>query len=197
MAKPRATTIQQKFGFRDEDLKKPDHDTMMLWLHANAEHVTNAVFWKDWTEDDLNFPDPWGYEYSKITYHVPPRIASIEKRPLSVKRKVWEYAIMSGRYCIGFVDMAVWYGEEHISVNRETSEFTRNEMSTSSPQVHFEIKTTIPSLGELIRQIRMYQQYTRAQFVVISPDDHFADALESQGIHFYKYTGDPLDVAMT
>lgn len=147
MAKPRASTIQQRFGFRDDDLKKPDHDTMMLWLDANAEQVVKDLF------GDKTYPT----------------------------RKVWEYPVMSGvskQYCIGFVDMlihcdGIWC------------------------DVAVEIKTSIPSLGELIRQIRMYQQYLKKiPFVIISPDDRFQSALESQGIKFYKYEGDSLDTAM-
>ena len=44
MARPRAQTLQQKLGFYDEDLKKPDHDMIMQWVSDNAEGVLNSVF---------------------------------------------------------------------------------------------------------------------------------------------------------
>jgi hypothetical protein len=50
----------------------------------------------------------------------------------------------------------------------------------------FEIKPSIPSVGELIRQIRMYQQYKPGKYIVVSPDDRFASVLSGQGIEFLK-----------
>ena len=52
--------------------------------------------------------------------------------------------------------------------------------------VYFEVKATLPSAGELIRQIRMYQEYVQGEWVVISPDDRHRRILESQGIQFYQ-----------
>ena len=51
--------------------------------------------------------------------------------------------------------------------------------------VYFEVKATLPSAGELIRQIRMYQEYVQGEWVVVSPDDRHRSILESQGIRFY------------
>lgn len=150
MAKPRAQTIQARFGFKDNDLKTATHDTIMIWLDKNLAHVINYLR----NEYELDIPD-----YDNIT-------------------TIWEQPIMSGannQYCIGFVDM--WLPQCRICV---------------------EVKSKIDSAGELIRQIRMYEQYVRHvdSFVVVSPDDRFKSALESQGILFYKYTGDPLDTLM-
>jgi len=51
----------------------------------------------------------------------------------------------------------------------------------------FEVKTVIPSLGELIRQIKMYRAYDKSKFFVVSPDDRFVKVLNEQGIGFLKY----------
>jgi hypothetical protein len=52
-------------------------------------------------------------------------------------------------------------------------------------QYMFEVKPAIPSLGEVIRQIRMYEQYEMgAEFYVVSPDARFKAALEAQKIGF-------------
>jgi hypothetical protein len=56
-------------------------------------------------------------------------------------------------------------------------------------QVYFEVKATMPSAGELIRQIHMYQEYVQGQWVVGSPDDRHRGILGSQGIEFYKASG--------
>lgn len=53
--------------------------------------------------------------------------------------------------------------------------------------INFEVKTKIPSLGELFRQIRMYQEYTSDPFVIVSPDDRYQQQIEAQGLKFVKY----------
>lgn len=63
--------------------------------------------------------------------------------------------------------------------------------------VFIEAKPKIRSLGELIRQINFYKsgsdfmvqnygEYTSPNWLVVSPDDHFADKLKEQGILFHK-----------
>ena len=43
----------------------------------------------------------------------------------------------------------------------------------------FEVKSICPSMGELVRQIRLYEQYENGTFWVVSPDDRWG---ESPGI---------------
>jgi hypothetical protein len=50
-----------------------------------------------------------------------------------------------------------------------------------------EVKSKIPVVGDLIRQINFYRKYIGAQWLVVSPDDRFVDLLKSQGIKFFKY----------
>jgi hypothetical protein len=62
--------------------------------------------------------------------------------------------------------------------------------------VYLEAKPTIPSLGELLRQIRTYQEYVPKQysssvesrFVVVSPDVRYRKAIEDQGVEFWACT---------
>jgi hypothetical protein len=84
------------------------------------------------------------------------------------RKMVWEKPIVSGTYIVGFADMAV--------------EITRGQTD------YFEIKPSIPSLGEIMRQIQMYRQYGYQQdaWMVVSPDDRFRKMLGSQGIGFIK-----------
>jgi hypothetical protein len=63
----------------------------------------------------------------------------------------------------------------------------------------FEVKSSIPSLGELVREVRFYQskthlkvdgsdyRYASVRFFVVSGDDRWADALSRQGIGFVSY----------
>jgi len=94
----------------------------------------------------------------------------------------WEMPVISrsgygNQYIIGFVDLATL-----VSVGSDQRYFM------------FEVKSSIPSLGEVIRQIRMYETYSRGAYVIVSPDDRFADALRAQGIEFYKCPGAVADI---
>lgn len=53
MNKPKAQTLQQKLGFFDEDLKKPKHDELMLWLDNNIERIINKIFNSPFTDDEI------------------------------------------------------------------------------------------------------------------------------------------------
>lgn len=92
----------------------------------------------------------------------------------------WEFEIIQNttynKSIIGFVDLRVQYFRK--SDNREYHAQT----------VFFEIKTSIPSIGELIRQLNFYKTYLgNYRFVVVSADDSCADILTEQGYYFYKY----------
>ena len=53
--------------------------------------------------------------------------------------------------------------------------------------VLFEVKTQMPTFGELMRQLRTYGKYFGGSIAVVAPDDRFAQQLREQGIHFFKY----------
>ncbi|MEI6851268.1 MAG: hypothetical protein WCL06_00440 [Bacteroidota bacterium] len=55
MAKPKASTLQQKLGFFDEDLKHPDHDSILKWVDSNIETVINTIYnFKEWEVSTVN-----------------------------------------------------------------------------------------------------------------------------------------------
>lgn len=53
MNKPKAQTLQQKLGFFDEDLKKPKHDELMLWLDDNIERIINKIFNSPFSDNEI------------------------------------------------------------------------------------------------------------------------------------------------
>jgi hypothetical protein len=70
MAKKETATLQQKLGFFDEDLKKPKHDEIMLWLDSNIEDLVKQNFQvqaqpgqvealKDQTINDIKLAIDW------------------------------------------------------------------------------------------------------------------------------------------
>jgi hypothetical protein len=130
---------------------------------------------------------------------------------VSITDLVWEQTIMSGKYVVGFVDMAVTFNEPHLTwrgISIEylgdkgeyelTEEFKGWCFTNDPDQVGWdigisyhntllvEVKSSIPSLGEAIRQIRMYQEYQPGIYAILCPDDRFAIPLKAQGIEFIK-----------
>ncbi len=160
MAEPKAQTLLQKMGFRDGDLSTPLHDEIMLWLDANMEGIIRSFDWlKSWMNPDLAQQNP-------------------EFHPGG---KTWEVPITVGQnnYVVGFIDLRV-----------ETKFVLPGQRETHyGPDLNFEVKTSIPSLGELLRQINTYRAHCtgRQTFIVVAPDDRFAAQLESQRVHFLKY----------
>jgi len=194
MSKARAQTIQQRFGFQDGDLKTTKHDDIMLWLDQNIEMVALSLL-------------PTKHNQEAISRHIAAADEFVNKHKIAdwtglgecpqfrveIKTPRWEVPITTGRdnkYIVGFIDLAVRYSITEPYAMQEINynpgpPVWRNSVSYES--LFFEVKTTIPSLGELIRQIRMYQQYTDGKFIVVCPDDRFKEQLTNQGIGFVKY----------
>lgn len=166
-------TLQGKMGFQDDDLKTPQHDKIMLWVQEHASPIIWAA-----TEKKL----------------LPTQISDIE-----VSKVEWEVPVSTENgYTIGFVDMII-YGKWPFP--RTEAELADNWSPTEGISLVIEVKTAIPNVGELLRQLNLYRgarqfKYGGTRFVVVSPDDRFASVLRSQGIAFYKYEQTPEDEAM-
>lgn len=51
MAKPKAKTLQQRLGFFDDDLKKPEHDDIIKWTDKNIETILLKLYnLENWSE---------------------------------------------------------------------------------------------------------------------------------------------------
>ncbi|MGB9458848.1 MAG: hypothetical protein WCB12_22580 [Bryobacteraceae bacterium] len=120
--------------------------------------------------------------------------------------KTWEKPIMNGKFMVGFVDM--WVEATPRVLGYQWSDLDDDDKCTcrSRPELYigyphpakgkqktllFEVKPTITSLGEVMRQARMYLEYVRKNTVdfkmfIVCPDDRFKAALEAQGIGFIK-----------
>lgn len=150
-------TLAEKFGFKDPDLTTPKHDAIMMWLDKNV----------------LSICEKWLKEHKEVGF--------------TLHEKKWEEPITSGNYTIGFLDMYVSYLSEHgrdqISHGWGLDYESRDK---DRRQFCFECKSSIPSLGELMRQINMYRTYVNGQFFVVSPDDGMKKMIENQGIVFIK-----------
>lgn len=132
------------------------------------------------------------------------RELELPKEVLPVKIETrFEVPVTTGReYIVGFVDVraTVTYPRLAVEHLRYDSIHPRDIIGTEDdpllafyyPEgrgqetIYFEAKPRIPSLGELLRQIRTYQEYVRGRFVVVSPDTRFRQVIEDQGIEFWE-----------
>ena len=245
MAKPRASTIQQRFGFQDGDLKTPKHDEMMLWLDANAETISERIvgYESSWLLDDiqeLEIGATNAVESAKVSARENAadavrrleqlssddfgwrtrceeartraidwanrllgwRLGDPPEKPSIKVKKRWEYAVVDqkyggSKYVVGFIDMCVdvWNPCLSLAPHEPSAPYVGEHdgvlpnwaVMKNHHSLLFEVKSTIPSLGELIRQLRMYQTYTDGTFYVVAPDSKYKPTLRSQGIGFVHY----------
>lgn len=129
--------------------------------------------------------------------------------PVEIKTE-FEKTITTGRdFIVGFVDVvaevdypSVYASDIDWSDTRDTKIIgylrpPELRFSKRKEFFYFEAKPKIPSFGELLRQIRTYQEYTpqceeysrerrKNHFVIVSPDVKFREAIESQKIEFWE-----------
>jgi hypothetical protein len=183
--KQRATTLQEKFGFVDEDLRTPQHDAMLVWIDQHAEELIQEFF---------SIPTSWSEEtIDQVRKEAKRDLGEPPPRKLVIESKIWEYPIVTKTgFAVGFADMAVMV---RVPRNLTFCTFASGpqqgavewHVEMSDERVFFEAKTSIRSVGELIRQIRLYQEYLKGHYIVVSPDERFAEVLRGQRIHFLKY----------
>ena len=81
------------------------------------------------------------------------------------------------KYDIGFIDLVVWFVAKDLKTRR-----TNNH--------NFEVKTSYPSLGDLLRQLNMYHKYLDGYFFLVGPKnkkiDNFPEILKNHGWNFVE-----------
>lgn len=112
------------------------------------------------------------------------QIESYLENPAEIKKN-WQQPIKGPTGEIaGFVDIIVSY------------ERTDESGDTISKVFFFDVRTTIPSVGQLIREINTYKLYLGFEqswlytYLVVCPDDRYAKILAEQGIQFLSYDPD-------
>lgn len=118
-----------------------------------------------------------------------------------VDKVTWEKPVLKSTTVVGYCDLAVQLSGGDLSIiyrrdGLEISSYTAYSRSSPPPdalswrstgsfEAYIECKVVIPSLGELLRQIRFYQEYLPGKsFVVVSPDARWERALRHQDIGF-------------
>lgn len=105
------------------------------------------------------------WAYHNFTHVIREVFPALVFDPASIKVNI-EYPVTrpSSNYVVGFIDL-----------------YCRNL------SIAIEVKTEIPTAGDLIRQIQLYRKFMSGTWIVVSPDDWCSSILRDQGIFFYKY----------
>jgi hypothetical protein len=126
--------------------------------------------------------------YNNIDLVIKETVMKDNEFPYKIIDNKWEHQVeyknRDYKTIVGFIDILVKI--EGIFIFKHSNEL----ITEHNRNVYIEIKTTVPSLGELIRQMRAYQSYTdikSSSYVVVSPDDRHTKILTEQGFYFYKY----------
>jgi hypothetical protein len=158
--------------------KTPKHDALVLWLDKEAATIAADFFPKqsDWS----------AAQTAKFRKHMqgdPPAYPG-----LRIVEKIWERPVNNhrGTHIIGFIDLAVCVGLPWIDVYEATqgSGDYIASINYNMEWLLFEAKPVIDSIGEVIRQVRTYENHLRGQYVVASWDGKYADVFREQRIGF-------------
>lgn len=213
-----AKTMAERMGFVDGDLTTPGHDALMIWLDGYVETFLRERYaLRDWTDEEITAArakaDAMVQEARENASDKARSFArEIQMQPLGdppgpvrIIEKTWEKPLMDRKFAVSFVDLfveaTVMRGLTVARVHDMDSglRYVVNDDYCGRPKWHgsdlwervrfaFEVKTAIPSAGELIRQIRLQQEHAPigSRFVVVSPDDRFRSVIEGQRIGFLK-----------
>jgi hypothetical protein len=115
-----------------------------------------------------------------------------EVPPVKVISRTWESPVLDRSFTIGFIDVLMRVSAPELTIQERggTNDLPEWIVVRETANIAFEVKTTIPSLGELIRQIRLYETYLkddRYRFCVVSPEARWAEPLKGQHIDFLAY----------
>ena len=179
--KPKATTLQERMGFNDPDIKSPIHDEMVIWLMKNSASVASYILGKArFSSDSLDSRCVSMAESMDQTIYDPAPIVETEK------------PVMSREFIIGFIDLCLTSRFGCVRIDEKTGEIYW-KFGYRGPRVNIEVKPKIESFGETMRQINMYREYDRdAKYAIFTPDHRFKEAFESQGIKVFKSTDVPI-----
>jgi len=111
-------------------------------------------------------------------------ITNTEILDLKIESIKLEVPVMSGTFIVGFIDCVIVFSFQ-----------TEKESYKTIKKLVVEIKTSINSFGDTLRQINTYKKYdkypntflTDAVFVIACPDDSLSEQFKTQGIRFYNF----------
>ncbi len=204
MAKSR-DKVQQE-GFWDEEVKKPEHDKVVMWADDNADLVLRTAFpehyGRAWKAEDIEWSVSAGHQ-ALAAATVEAFLKDTPRPDPIIKRTTWEQVVRDAdsgarRYprSLGFADLVIEALQATVFVSSPERvdpgqpgavdiQLGRTRLG-GRDGILVEAKSVLPSRGELIRQLRHYATVFRGPMVVVSPDNSYAKLLRAQGFRFVQ-----------
>lgn len=215
----------------DPDLTTPVHDEIMLWLDNKFRDVPArivgyetypAISRHDYKQQQLNDRDALVKWVSEKGFTIDVGAVEVKACQANPCQLIWEMAVPGKTSPIGFIDLYARTYSVALTFEQRIDQDYCGTPDCNHPEcwkirkhvseikhLAFEVKSTISSLGELIRQIRRYEaalpwckcpyQYGQQihhdtygdhfvpRFYVVSPDTRRIEAITNQGIGFIEY----------
>ncbi len=157
MAQPRAKTLQERFGFIDADLKKPEHDEMIRWLETNIEDVLMLVF----------------------NVQARPKDVATIWEPV-VRQKANDGQI------IGFVDLMAKASSVELA-EKFSSHSSRCRVLFEAKTELESLGTLFRQIRMYQEGYIHNDSVGGMPFVIVCPDESQADVIRQQGLYFLRY----------
>ncbi len=206
MPRTSKTAVEQlSFGSMigmDKDIESPLHDEMALWLDKNANEILGSLFpwafsavWPGETLEELRLQ----HQHDSAP---PSRFGDPPERKVEL-RKEWQYPILrylgpqKEKTILGFVDLKVNVLFSSLGFTDGIGWELRVPGGAPGLVVFCEVAPAI-QVSKLLRQLKAYKELVETEpcvgdehekeaFVIVSPDDRYADKLSEEGFHFVKY----------
>ena len=178
-----------QLGFWDDEISLHSHDDLQQWCYKNAQLVLTAAlnYSPEWTTGDTYYYDKRGQGRRPKSFEGWRQLPA--KPQLRINKVILEKTLIDSKFrYLGFADLAVQYQSARLSM----TEGYACSLEVSGEEALIEVKTSMGTLGELLRQLRLYAEAQIGKIVVVSSDDKYAQVLREQGFAFYKYDPDPL-----
>lgn len=198
----------QQLGFWDPEVAKPLHDDITKWAYVRAEALARAyvAYRAKWFEEkfDSDVDPDWPVARvadARAKYPVlgePPI-----KYAVRIRGREWEAVLRErdpeyhprqlprNQRLLGYADLLVHFSLQQLGVaERQGGPSGRDHAEWYVREREFrlivEVKTILPTIGELMRQINLYRE-AYSHVVLVAPDDGYAELLGEQGVLFVRY----------
>ena len=195
----------QQLGFWDTDVANPGHDDITLWAMGCAEDLAQryvAFRGIDWFESyGMTVGASWSLErVAKCQRDFPElgdpparRTTLVAKREIEavLREREPEYhprQVPRNQRILGYADLLLHCVSEQLGASQVVSgrEPPRWDVREVGFKIIIEVKSVLPTLGELMRQLNLYRQ-AHPNVVLVAPDERYAGLLREQGVLFVKY----------
>ncbi|MFX1392645.1 MAG: hypothetical protein ACFFAH_03640 [Promethearchaeota archaeon] len=172
-------TLLGRMGFQDPDLNDNLHDRIIAELYQNEtqqiivnKYIYPKIIEKEFRDIHLN----------------PQNLKIIKNYQISLVHhtKCVEFPIHNNKYPIGFIDLYVSSKISHPYPKFNNSGSVRDDFNIyeGSTDIHliFEVKSSHITLGELMRQLNMYQRYMKNSTLITPKSLYFYFVVVSQEV---------------